>query len=79
MPTVILAHAGRLWCYRARTEADLYEERVYADGVSPGPDAPYTVRAWRCGLDRQCQARALACHLKQPAELAGAPAEPPAP
>ncbi|MBL8058892.1 MAG: hypothetical protein JNK29_19460 [Anaerolineales bacterium] len=70
MATVVTAHAGRLWCYRARAEADLYEERVFADGVTPGPDAPYTVRAWHCSLDHQCNARTPACCLAQPGDLA---------
>lgn len=69
MPTTLLVKAGRLWCYRARAEADLFEERVFADGVTPGPAAPYTVRAWRCGLDQTCSAKMPACHLAQPDEL----------
>jgi hypothetical protein len=69
MPTVVLEKAGRLWCYRARREADLFEERVYADGVTPGPDAAYTVQAWCCGLDQECSAAGLACHLAQPGDL----------
>ncbi len=69
MPTVVMVTVDRLWCYRARAEADLVEERVYADGVTPGPAAPYTVRAWRCALDPECQARGLNCRLAQPAEI----------
>lgn len=69
MPTVELVKAGRLWCYRARQEADLFEERAYADGVTAGPEAPYTVRAWRCGLEPECNARGLTCQLSQPDDL----------
>lgn len=69
MPTIILARAGRRWCYRARQEADLLETREYADGVTPGPQAPYTVRAWRCSLDETCNAQGLACRLSQPDDL----------
>ncbi|MBP7692733.1 MAG: hypothetical protein KA764_12485 [Anaerolineales bacterium] len=73
MPTTLVVPAGRLWCYRARAEADLFEERVFADGVTPGPAAPYTVTAWRCGLNQACPMQAAACHLAQPGELAEAP------
>ena len=73
MPTTLVVPAGRLWCYRARAEADLFEERVFADGVTPGPTAPYTVTAWRCGLNQACSVQAAACHLAQPGELAKTP------
>jgi hypothetical protein len=77
MPTIVLVKAGRLWCYRARIEADLYEERVYAAGVTPSPEAPYTVRTWRCSLDQECNAKSPACRLTQPADLAAVAAAPP--
>jgi hypothetical protein len=68
MSTVILTRAGRLWCYRVRREADLYEERVYADGVTPDPSTAYTVRSRSCALDPQCTAEGVRCRLLQPGE-----------
>lgn len=69
MSTTVLVKVDRLWCYRSRKEADLLEERLYADDVTPGPGVPYTVRAWRCALDPECNAKGLNCRLAQPGEV----------
>jgi hypothetical protein len=47
-------------------EAELFEEREYADGVAPGPGAPYIVRRWRCALEENCQRQGIRCRLEPP-------------
>jgi hypothetical protein len=66
MGTLVWVKVDRLWCYRVMRESDLYEQREYAEGVTPGPDAPYTVRAWKCGLEAECNRSGLKCKLAEP-------------
>lgn len=68
MSTVVWEKVDRLWCYRVLREADLYEEREYADGVTPGPGAPYTVRRWKCSQEENCHRMGVQCKLEAPTQ-----------
>ena len=51
----------KVWCDRMKAEADLMEERVFADETQPGPNVPYQVRGHKCSFGLACNLIGYKC------------------
>lgn len=51
----------RIWCDRMQAEAQLMEERVFADETLIGPNEPYQVRGRKCSFGLACNLIGYQC------------------
>lgn len=61
MAVIVTEVLERIWCDRARQDAELLEERVYPDDRMPDVALSYQVRARVCSLGMECNLAGYPC------------------